>query len=448
MADSAPIDHLLRPLRRLLSYNATVGVVLFFAALFALILANSSWGAEWYHHLWEQELALMYEGEEIFHLNLHHFINDGLMAIFFFMVGLEIKREFLGGELSQVKKAMLPIGAAVGGMVVPAVIYIALNPGDGFSGWGIPMATDIAFTLGLINLVGNRVPLSAKIFITSLAVVDDIGAVLVIAFFYTSDLDVHQLYVALGTLAFLFICNKLGVRSVLFYAFMGISGIWVAFFYSGIHPTIAGILLAFTIPSKTRINKDQFTDKLKVLYRKYLRVENEGEYLNSGAEEQLLSRIRSAGDDARTPLQKIETGLHGFVYFIIMPLFAFANAGVKLDGNILEVLGSSIGLGIIIGLIAGKLLGISLISRLLVWLKLAELPEGTNWKQIYGMAMMAGIGFTMSLFIGELAFKDEQMIESAKLATLVASSLAAIGGLLFLRFANPVIEEGHPGDPG
>lgn len=440
----APIDYFLGPLKRLLSYNASIGVILFIMAVAALVVANSAWGAEWYANFWKHELALVYEGREIFHLSLHHFINDGLMAIFFFMVGLEIKREFLGGELAEWRKAVLPIGAAVGGMLFPALIYAIFNNGlESSTGWGIPMATDIAFTLGLISLVGNRVPLSAKIFVTSLAVVDDIGAVLVIAFFYTSNLDITQLYVALGAIGFLVLANKLGVRSVLFYAFIGISGIWVAFFYSGIHPTIAGILLAFTIPSKSRLDRDQFSDRLKMLYRRYLKADAEGEndQFNTHAEERLLSRIRSAGDDARTPLQKIETGLHGFVYFIVMPLFAFSNAGVKIEGSIGDIFSTPVGMGISMGLVLGKFIGIFLVSFLLVKLNIAQLPQNTTWKHIAGMALMAGIGFTMSLFIAELAFESEQLKTNAKLAVLFASGIAAVIGLLYLRMANPVLKK-------
>jgi len=431
-----PIDYVTAPINRLLGNEAAIGVILFLAALAAMIVANSSWGSEWYYHLWEKEIIIQYENNKL-SLDLHHFINDGLMAIFFFMVGLEIKREFLVGDLSSWKKAALPIGAAIGGMLFPALIYLIFNTGaDTSRGWGVPMATDIAFVLGLISLVGSRVPSSVKVFITSLAVVDDIGAVLVIAIFYTSSLHIGQLYIAGGAFLLLVVANRLGVRSVFFYSFVGISGIWLAFFYSGIHPTIAGILLAFTIPANTRISKDQFTDRLKRMYRKYLKVDNYNTDFNTNKEEDLLFGIRKAGDDARTPLQKIEQGLHHFVYFIVMPLFAFANAGVKISSDTVNALVGPIGLGIIGGLLLGKFLGISLISRLLVALKIAELPEGSKWKQIIGVSVLAGIGFTMSLFISELAFTDHLMVEAAKSAILIASIIAAIIGLLILRFTN------------
>lgn len=431
----APIDYLTKPVKSIFSNEATIGVILFLTAVAAMVVANSSWGGEWYHDFWEKEIILSFDGKE-FGLTLHYFINDGLMAIFFFLVGLEIKREVIAGELSTWKKASMPIAAAIGGMAVPALIYIAFNSGETGKGWGIPMATDIAFALGLINLVRRRIAPSVKVFITSLAVVDDIGAVLVIAFFYTSSFDIDQLYIAGGAWMVLMLANRLGVRNVFFYSFIGIGGIWLAFFYSGIHPTIAGILLAFTIPAKYRITKDQFTDRLKTLYRKYLKTSTIDMDFNTEREDILLKGIRSAGDDARTPLQKIEHGLFPFVYFVIMPLFAFANAGLKIEDNFWSSLAEPIGLGIILGLIVGKMLGISLVSRLMVALGLAQLPEGSSWKQIYGTSILAGIGFTMSLFISELAFENREFTESAKSAILVASILAGVIGLLVIRFTN------------
>lgn len=432
-----PIDYIARPFHKLFSNQATIGILLFLSALAALIVANSSWGGEWYHHFWEHEIILSFD-DHSFSMNLHLLINDGLMAIFFFLVGLEIKREFLVGQLSTWRSASLPIGAALGGMIMPAFLYLIFNNGETQQGWGIPMATDIAFTLGLINLVRSRVARSVKVFVTSLAVVDDIGAVLVIAFFYTSSLEINQLYTAGGALLFLLAANRLGVRSVLFYAFIGITGIWVAFFYSGIHPTIAGILLAFTIPARTRITKDQFTDRLKRLYRRYLKVgEKESEFHNTGREDELLQGIRDAGDDARTPLQKIENGLHAFVYYIIMPIFAFSNAGLEITGEFWSLLMSPISLGIILGLVVGKTVGITLFSKVMVWLKIADLPEGSNWRQVIGVSILAGIGFTMSLFIAELAFENPEYRNQAKSAILVASTTAALIGLLIIRFTNP-----------
>lgn len=435
----APIDYLTHPVNRLIASDAAIGILLFLAAAAAMVVANSSWGGEWYHSFWENEITISFEEKE-FTLTLHNLINDGLMSIFFFAVGLEIKREVIAGELSHWRKAALPVGAAIGGMALPALIYFALNEGSPSSkGWGVPMATDIAFALGLINLVRNRLASSVKIFLTSLAVVDDIGAVLVIAIFYTSSFDIHQLIIAGGAFLLLIAGNRLGVRSVFFYAFIGISGIWVAFFYSGIHPTIAGILLAFTIPAKYRINKDQFTDRLKNLYRKLVKSDTIEMSFNTQKEDRLLRGIRAAGDDARTPLQKIEAGLYPFVYFIIMPLFAFANAGLKVEDNFFDQLMGPIGLGVIGGLLIGKMLGISLVSRFMVAVGLAELPAGSSWKQIYATSILAGIGFTMSLFISELAFKNREYTEAAKSAILVSSILAASIGLLVIKLTNKKI---------
>ncbi len=435
----SPIDYLTQPVLAITKSEAAIGVILFLSAVAAMIVANSGL-AEWYHHLWEKEIQISFDNKEI-HLNLHHFINDGLMSIFFFLVGLEIKREFIAGELSSFRKAMLPVGAAIGGMVIPALFFIMLNTGDTSKGWGIPMATDIAFALGLISLVRRRIVPSVKVFITSLAVVDDIGAVLVIAFFYTSNLAVDQLFVAGGALLLLILANRLGVRSVLFYAFVGIAGIWVAFFYSGIHPTIAGILIAFTIPAEYRLDKDQFTNKLKVLYRNLLKSDTINKPINTQREDQLLSSIRDAGDAARAPLQKIEHGLYDFVYFIIMPIFAFANAGLTIKGDFFDLLTGSIGLGIIGGLLIGKFLGISMFSRVLVAVGLAELPRGSNWRQIYGSAILAGIGFTMSLFISELAYENPDFQNQAKSAILVASVLAGSIGLLVIKLTNKKIAD-------
>jgi len=426
-----PIDHFHDKVEKLIGNDTSIGIVLFLSALAALIVANSTWGGEWYHHIWETNIALSF-GDKSFDMSLHHLINDGLMAIFFFMVGLEIKREFLIGSLNSWKKASLPIGAAVGGMMAPALIYLLFTSGEAQSGWGIPMATDIAFTLGLINLVRNRIVRSLKVFVTSLAVVDDIGAVLVIALFYTSELHLEQLYYAGGVLAFLLIANQLGVRSVLFYTFFGIMGIWSAFFYAGIHPTIAGILLAFTIPARTKITRRSFIHYGRKLFNAYDRTKSLDDRHNSSREDQLLEEMENLGDEARAPLQKIESGLHHFVYFIIMPLFAFANAGVSLSGDFFNIIGSGIGLGIIAGLILGKMIGISVFSRLMVALKIAEMPKGADWRQVIGVAFLAGIGFTMSLFISDLAFENPEQIGQAKMAVLVASSLAALIGLTIL----------------
>ena len=372
-----PIDYLARPILGILNSEASIGILLFIAALSALIVSNSSWGYEWYAGIWSREIGIQ-SGDWTFSMNLHHIINDGLMAIFFFQVGLEIKREFLFGELSTFKKAGLPVAAALGGMIIPAGVYLLLTSGEESSGWGIPMATDIAFVLGLINLVRSRIAKSLKIFVTSLAVVDDIGAVLVIAFFYTSDLHPDQLVVAGAALMLLVIANRIGVRSVTFYSLVGIGGIWMAFFYSGIHPTIAGILIAFTIPARYQIDKSEYARRVREAFNKLLTTKSVDSRINTEKEEEMLYEIQDASDDARSPLQKLERAIHPYVYFLIMPVFAFANAGVKVEPGFLSLLFQPVGLGIILGLVLGKSLGVSLISRLVVWLGIARLPAGSQ----------------------------------------------------------------------
>lgn len=427
-----PIDYIEKPLRKVASNDLTIGILLFISAVAALVVANSTWGGAWYHHLWETKINIQF-GSAHFGMNLHHLINDGLMAIFFFQVGLEIKREFVLGSLNSWKKASLPVGAALGGMLAPALIYLAFNKGEAAEGWGIPMATDIAFTLGLISLVKNRIARSLTVFVTSLAVVDDIGAVLVIAFFYTSNIHLEQLLYAAIVLIILFGANKIGVRSVLFYAFMGIVGIWSAFFTAGIHPTIAGILLAMTIPVRTKVSRSRFRKQAVKLMGAYDKTKSLSERYNSPREDYLIEEMEDLGDQARSPLQKIESGLHGFVFFIVMPLFAFANAGVVLEGGFDTLSTSTVALGVIFGLVFGKAIGISLFSWLLLKLNWAEMPAKADWRQIIGVAFLAGIGFTMSLFIAELAFDSKELIGQSKLAVLAASSLAALIGLVLLR---------------
>lgn len=427
-----PIDTIQRRIGHITNNDSSIGLLLFVSALLALLLANFNATSHWYHHIWETPISISY-GEHQFKMSLHHLINDGLMAIFFFLVGLEIKREFLIGSLSAWKQASLPIGAAMGGMIFPALIFLLFTEGSDQNGWGIPMATDIAFTLGLINLVRNRILKSVKLFVTSLAVVDDIGAVLVIAFFYTSEINLEQLYIAAGVLAFLWIANQVGIRSVLFYSFLGIVGIWSAFFYAGIHPSIAGILLAFTIPARTKITRRSFMHYGRKLLSAYDRTKSLDERHNSPKEDRLLEEMEQLGDEARAPLQKIESGLHHFVYFIIMPLFAFANAGVELNGDFISLISGGIALGVLFGLVIGKVIGISLFSKLLIMLGVSEMPKGANWRQLLGVAFLAGIGFTMSLFISDLAFDSKMDIAQAKTAVLLASTIAGLIGLLILR---------------
>ncbi len=430
--ESSPIDRILEPVDNLLRNKPVSGILLFFAVLIALIWANSPF-KESYHHLWEIHFKIQL-GEFVLDKSLHHWINDGLMAIFFFVVGLEIKREVLAGDLSDWKKANLPIGAAIGGMIFPAVLYALFNFNEvGESGWGVPMATDIAFTLGILSLLGKRVPISLKIFLTALAIVDDLGAVLVIAFFYTENLLILYLEYGLVFFIILGIGNLIGVRNTLFYAIFGICGLWVAFLLSGVHATIAGVLIAITIPVKAKINKKRFIHRVLGILKKLNRAKSlEGAYI-SDEQQEIIEDLKEERAKVETPLQKLEYALNPFVSFIVLPLFALCNTGVEINYNLTEVLQSPISLGILVGLVIGKFSGIFLIAFLMVKSGISSLPKNTNWGQMAGAAAMAGIGFTMSIFISELAFQTEELRSIAKLAVLFASIIAGGVGLMIIK---------------
>lgn len=414
------------------------GIILIFTTIIALYWSNSSFH-EGYHNLWHNFKVGFVWGDIDLVGSLHHWINDGLMAIFFFTVGLEIKREVMGGELNTVKKASLPIFAAVGGMIIPAIIYsiVAINNPEYLNGWGIPMATDIAFALGLLAMFGKRVNINLKIFLTALAIADDLGAVLVIAFFYTDSIVFTELISASIFLGVLIIANFAGVRRTLFYAIVGFAGVWVAFMLSGVHATIAGVLIAFTIPARTKIDEEKFMERLSNLMSAFKKEPPTKDNLLSKKQVHILSDIEKLNDLAHTPLQKLEHALHPIITFFILPVFALANAGVHIDGSIIDMVLHPISLGIIAGLLIGKSLGISIFSKLVVRLKFANLPEGVNWQQIYGVSFLAGIGFTMSMFISELAFSDQQYVEIAKVGIIAASILSALIGMIWLGISLP-----------
>lgn len=409
------------------------GIILILVTIVAVVWANSQWYAH-YHHLWHEiKLGFSFSNFEMKY-SLQHWINDGLMAIFFFTVGLEIKREVLAGELSSVKKASLPIMAALGGMIFPAAIYILFN----FSnpeykdGWGIPMATDIAFALGIISLLGKKVPVSLKIFLTALAIADDLGAVLVIAVFYTESIDLNALITAGVFLGILIIANRLGVRSAVFYAVVGLLGVWLAFIQSGVHATIAGVLIALTIPVRTKITEVTYIDQLTDLLEKFKKAKPNDLSLLTQKQAHLVSDIEKISRQATTPLQKLEHALHPITAFIILPVFALANAGIHIEGSFLELMLHPVSMGIMLGLVLGKAIGITIFTRLVVGSGFAELPEGTQWRHIYGVAFLAGIGFTMSIFISGLAFANDEHVQIAKAGIFGASMVAAIIGMVIL----------------
>jgi NhaA family Na+:H+ antiporter len=428
-----PVDRwILDPMRRFISKSSTGGILLFSAAVVAVVMTNSPW-AEDYAHFWELEFKIGF-GDQALSKPLHHWINDGLMAIFFFVVGLELKREIMGGALSTLQGAMMPVAAAFGGMVVPGMIYFLINPsGPASSGWGIPMATDIAFALGILHLLGNRVPLSMKIFLTALAIADDLGAVLVIAIFYTSQIDLASLGQAGIYLTILIAANRLGLRSTFFYALVGAGGVWLAFLMSGVHATIAAVLIAFTIPATVKIDEASYTRRLEGLLKRYKDEEPNNNPLVTTEQLHIIEEIRTCSKLALTPLQRLEHALHPIVTFIIMPVFALANAGVSIEGDFLESLASPVSLGVILGLIIGKFVGVFTASYLMLRTGLGKLPEDLTLKHLAAMSVVAGIGFTMSLFVADLAFSDIETIRQARFGILTSSVLAAIAGYTAVR---------------
>lgn len=418
---------------RFISEEAYGGIILIFATIAALIWANSSF-YDSYHHLWHELKVGFVWGEINMVGSLHHWINDGLMALFFFIIGLEIKREIMGGELSSMKKASLPLAAAIGGMLIPAAIYalVAIKYPEYINGWGIPMATDIAFALGLLALLGKRVNINLKIFLTALAIADDLGAVMVIAIFYTDSIDFNELYTAAFFLGVLVIANFVGIRRTIFYALVGFIGVWIAFVFSGVHATIAGVTIALTIPARTKISENDYISKLSKYLDKFKKEKPNDSSLLTKEQVHLISEIEDLNEKAHTPLQKLEHALHPVSTYFILPVFALSNAGVHIEGSIIEMLIHPISLGIIAGLVLGKFIGISFMSRLMVWLKISNLPEGVTWKQIYGVAFLAGIGFTMSMFISDLAFKEEEFKQIAKVGIMAASLISATIGMIWL----------------
>lgn len=427
-----PIEMVTKPIQRFIRQKKSGTIILGISVLLALYLANSPWADQYFHFL-ENEFGFEFNNTSFLKYSLHHWINDGLMAIFFFVVGLELKKEIVAGELSNPQQALLPIGAALGGMLVPAIIYITLNHhGDVSSGWGIPMATDIAFALGVLYLLGDKVPVSLKIFLTALAIVDDLGAVLVIAFFYTSDISIMSLLLGLGFVLVMFVGNKLGIRNIVFYAVLGIGGVWVAFLLSGVHATIASVLAAFVIPADVRIKENTFIERINASINKFKEMEPNDKTTLTDEQVNQLAVIKYDTNCALPPLQRLEHAMHPFVTFIVLPIFALANAGVSIAIDTQELFSSNIALGIFLGLLGGKVIGVTGFTWLLVKLKAASFPEGMNMRNLLGVSFLASIGFTMSLFITSLAFTDEVYIAQAKVGIFAASIVGGVVGYLIL----------------
>ncbi len=419
---------ILHPFDKFLHLESSGGILLLLATLTALLWANSPW-SHYYFHIWEIPLGFSL-GSSLISRPLHFWINDGLMAVFFFVVGLEIKREILAGELSSLKKCLLPILSAVGGMIVPALIYMGFNREHPttFQGWGIPMATDIAFAIGIMALLGNRIPTSLKVFLTALAIVDDLGAVLVIAIFYTSQIGWMYLLLGLFFILVMLLMNLTGMRHPFVYAIIGIGGAWICFLFSGVHATVASVLAALAIPVRVRMNVDDFVQEGQKQLNHFKKHE-EMSVLITPDQQSALHSLEELTDNAQSTLQHLEDILHPWVSYVIMPLFALANAGIVLEfGHVLN----PASLGIVCGLFLGKPIGIALFAWMGVRLKLTSLPSDVSWKHIWGSGILAGIGFTMSIFIATLALTENSMLSSAKLAILLASLISGICGGIFL----------------
>ena len=434
-----PLVHILGPMQEFIQQSQASSIILLVMTILALLIANSPLSAM-YNTLLETHIGLSIGAFQLDE-SILHWVNDGLMAIFFFLVGLEIKREVLVGELANPRAAALPIIAAIGGVVVPAAIYMAFNfGGSGQHGWGVPMATDIAFALGCLALLGNRTPLGLKIFLTAVAIVDDLIAVLVIALFYTSDLHLLWLAGGLGVVVLLLAANLVGIRAPIVYGALG-AVVWLAFLESGVHATIAGVLVALTIPARRRIDTPTFVQRVRQVVQQFEQSGRDRDRLHaSEGQQSAVLELEDICEQAQAPLQKIEHDLHGWVAFVIMPIFAFANAGVALPANSLGGESLPVLLGILLGLVIGKPVGIFAASWLAVRTGIAALPSGVNWLHMLGVGVLGGMGFTMSLFIASLAFDQPELLATAKVAILLASLLAGIGGLLLLSRVRPGVE--------
>ena len=428
---SAPIEVIVRPFQRFARQEAAGGIVLFLATVFAFVWANSPW-ADSYFAYWQGTLDIGAGRFRTSH-SIHHWINDGLMTVFFFVMGMEIKREFLVGELRSPRAAALPIAAAFGGVLTPALIFLALTYGGPESrGWAIPTATDIAFSLGVLALLSSRIPPALKVFLAALAIVDDIIAVLVIALFYSGDLSVAALVSAALWYAAAWGLNALGIRNAMAYTVVGI-GLWLSVLSSGVHGTIAGVLLASAIPSRSRLDSDGFVAEARQNLDSFASsVEPQTRLIRSPEALESLHRLQVRCAQMQAPLLSFEHALHKLVSFGIMPLFALANAGVRVLGDEQPNLLQPAAVGTGLGLLLGKPIGVMLFSWLAVRLRIGALPDGVSWRQLHGAGWLAGIGFTMALFVAELAFGQGKLLDATKGAIVLASVLAGLTGSILL----------------
>jgi NhaA family Na+:H+ antiporter len=418
-----------RPLQRVLHTESASGIALLIAAVLALIWANSPW-AHVYNEIWETPLTLRVGGFALSE-DLRHWVNDLLMAVFFFVVGLEIKREIVHGDLHDVRTALLPVAGAIGGMVVPAALYLAINAGGpGARGWGIPMATDIAFAVGILALLGHRAAAGLRVFLLTLAIVDDIGAILVIAVFYTSDLSPGWLVAAAAVVGAVIVMERVHVRALGPYVFAA-GVLWLAVFESGVHATIAGVVLGLLTPARSFHPPERVTGPIDAALGAVRALPPDGQA--DEGEQAALMEVTRLADEAISPLARLQTALHPWSAFFVVPLFAFANAGVTLSGEVLrQSVSSPITIGVILGLVAGKPVGIVSAALIAVHGGRARLPQNITWTQLAAVAALAGVGFTVSIFIAGLAFSTPEGVDAAKIGILIGSALAGLIGALAL----------------
>jgi NhaA family Na+:H+ antiporter len=426
------VQKIITPFQKFVKVESISGILLFGSTILALILANSPLSDK-FLSIWSYKIGIDTSFDFQLIKPMILWINDGLMAIFFFLIGLEIKRELLIGELNSFKKASFPLFAAIGGMVFPVILFLVLNRNPSTDhAWGIPMATDIAFSLAILGLLGSRVPLGLKVFLTAFAIVDDLGAVLVIALVYSSSIKWGMILIALGLLALLFYLSYRSIYSRYLTLGMGIV-IWYLFLKAGIHPTIAGVLVAFTVPIRQRIDLNTYIDKLCDIVANVQHAGDGKAPLLSKKQIEEIDNLEDWTEKVQSPLQHLEHKLHNWVAFLVMPVFALSNAGIPVSGN--AGLDASLAFPIVTGLVVGKLLGITLMSWVGVKLGVADLPEGVNFKQVIGIGLLAGVGFTMSIFVANLAFPEHpELLDSAKLGVLIGSLIAGLSGYLVLRF--------------
>lgn len=435
---SPKIIEAIKPIFRFIKKEINSGIVLIIVTILAMVIANSPWAKSYFELFDKTYLSLDFQ---LWSLKkpLHYWINDGLMAVFFFMIGLEVKREILIGELSTFKKALFPLVAALGGMIVPALVFFGINSNNPayINGWAIPMATDIAFALGILALLKSKAPTELKVFLTSLAIVDDIGAVLTIAIFYTDDISFMYLAIATGSWMFLIILNLMRVRITWVYILIGILAVWYPLLLSGVHATIAGVLVAFTIPLWREVDTEDFIAKVQNALGNFRRYAgSESAYKLNSEQYDAIEDIKEYSRKVSSPHQILEHNIHDFTLYFIMPLFAFANTGIQLSTiNMGDLISNPLSQGVFLGLVLGKVVGILLFVFIFHRLKIINIPASLSWQHLTGASFLAGIGFTMSIFISELAFHGDALIPISKVSILAASVVAGLVGYWVIRTA-------------